>query len=93
LFERVDRPGILVEVEDTGMGMPAAVAQQIFEPFYTTKSTGTGLGLAIVERIVQSHEGLVTVRSQEGKGTVFRVWLPSDLKVGAPVSGFRQAVV
>jgi len=93
LFERVDRPGIVVEVQDSGAGMTQAVSSQIFEPFFTTKSTGTGLGLAIVERIVQSHEGLVTCRTEEGQGTTFRIWLPTDLKVGATISGPRPAVV
>lgn len=91
LTERPDRPGVLVELQDTGHGMPEKVRQQIFEPFYTTKSAGTGLGLAIVERIVQSHEGLVSVDSEVGQGTTFRVWLPTDLKVGASLSGMRQA--
>jgi two-component system, NtrC family, sensor histidine kinase PilS len=93
LFERVDRPGVLIELEDTGPGIPEKIVRQIFEPFFTTKATGTGLGLAIVERIIQSHEGLITVNSVEGKGTRFCIWLPSDLKVGATTSGARPAVV
>ena len=94
IFERVDRPGVMVELEDTGKGMPSSVSSQIFEPFFTTKATGTGLGLAIVERIVQSHEGIIAVRSKEGQGTTFSIWLPTDLKVGAAaVSGPRPAVV
>lgn len=88
---RVNRPGVLVEFSDTGSGMSPQVCSQIFEPFFTTKNAGTGLGLAIVERIIQSHEGLITVQSQQGQGTTFRVWLPSDLKPGAATSGFRQA--
>jgi len=91
VVERPDRPGVLVDMEDTGHGMPPSVRSQIFEPFFTTKSAGTGLGLAIVERITQSHEGMVAVESEEGRGTTFRVWLPTDLKVGASVSGMRQA--
>ena len=92
LYERVDRPGLMIEFEDSGAGMPAAVARQIFEPFYTTKSTGTGLGLAIVERIIQAHDGIITVESIEDHGTIFRLWLPSDLKVGATVSGALPAI-
>jgi two-component system sensor histidine kinase PilS (NtrC family) len=88
---RVNRPGVLVEFTDTGSGMSPQVCEQIFEPFFTTKNAGTGLGLAIVERIIQSHEGLITVESQQGKGTTFRVWLPSDLKIGAATSGMRLA--
>lgn len=75
---RMDRPGILVEIADTGRGIPAEVRAQMFEPFYSTKPTGTGLGLAIVDRIVQAHEGFVSVTSESEKGTTFYVWLPSD---------------
>lgn len=75
---RVDRPGISVEISDSGQGMPEDVRKQIFEPFYTTKPSGTGLGLAIVARIVQAHEGLIGVQSQPGKGTTFAIWLPAD---------------
>ena len=90
---RVNRPGVLVEITDTGSGMTPQVCAQIFEPFYTTKNAGTGLGLAIVERIIQSHEGLVTVESRQGQGTTFRVWLPIDLKPSASTSGPRAATV
>lgn len=91
--ERVDRPGTLIELEDSGPGIPDAVTGQIFEPFFTTKPTGTGLGLAVVERIVQSHEGLIAVESKIGIGTTFRVWLPSDLNIAATISGQRALVV
>ncbi|HYG77949.1 MAG TPA: ATP-binding protein [Planctomycetota bacterium] len=91
--DRVNRPGTLIEMSDSGPGIPDAVTRQIFEPFFTTKPTGTGLGLAVVERIVQSHEGLVTVESKLDIGTTFRVWLPSDLKTGAAISGPRPVVV
>ncbi|MFH0940024.1 MAG: ATP-binding protein [Planctomycetota bacterium] len=83
LFDRIDRPGILVEVEDTGCGMSEAIVSHIFEPFFTTKSAGTGLGLAIVGRIVQAHEGLIGVNSRDDQGATFRVWLPTDLHVPA----------
>jgi two-component system sensor histidine kinase PilS (NtrC family) len=93
VMERPDRPGVLIELQDTGHGMSDKVRRQIFEPFFTTKTAGTGLGLAIVERIVQSHEGVVSVESKEGHGTTIRVWLPTDLKVGASISGLRQASI
>jgi two-component system sensor histidine kinase PilS (NtrC family) len=93
VLERMDRPGILVEISDTGLGMSASMSRQIFEPFFTTKSTGTGLGLAIVERIVQAHEGVISLDSVEGQGATFRLWLPSDLRVPATWSGPRAAIV
>jgi len=93
LADRLDRPGVLVEVEDNGRGMSETVAKQIFEPFFTTKSAGTGLGLAIVERIVQAHEGIISVQTREEEGATFRVWLPTDLRVPTTLSGTRPAVV
>lgn len=69
---------VCVEVHDTGMGIPADVLPQIFDPFFTTKpiGVGTGLGLAICHRIVTSLGGEITVQSERGGGSVFRVSLP-----------------
>jgi len=92
LKERSDRPGALIEIEDSGDGFTTETAGHIFEPFFTTKQTGTGLGLAIVERIVQAHEGLVTAESQIGKGAIFRVWLPTNLVPASSISGLRPTV-
>jgi signal transduction histidine kinase len=64
-------------VEDTGVGMEREVIQQIFDPFFTTKETGTGLGLMVTQGIVQDHEGWIEVKSEVGKGSVFKVYLPS----------------
>ncbi|MBL0211316.1 MAG: PAS domain-containing protein [Holophagaceae bacterium] len=67
-----------VSVEDTGRGLPPELLPRIFEPFFTTKAPGegTGLGLAVVHGIAKSHGGAVEVRSAEGQGTDFRIWLP-----------------
>jgi signal transduction histidine kinase len=62
---------------DTGMGMEKEVVQNIFNPFFTTKDTGTGLGLMVSQGIVQDHEGWMDVESEMGKGSIFRVYLPS----------------
>ncbi len=67
-----------ISVRDSGCGMPAHVLQRIFEPFFTTKppGEGTGLGLSVVHGIVQAHQGALTVYSQPGQGTLFRLHLP-----------------
>jgi PAS domain S-box-containing protein len=68
----------LMTVKDSGHGMAPEVLDRIFEPYFTTKATGkgTGMGLALVYGIVKSHKGHITVESKEGKGAVFRVYLP-----------------
>ena len=66
---------VVIEVRDTGVGIPAENLERIFEPFFTTKAGNTGLGLAIVDRIATDHGGAVTVDSEPGR-TVFRITLP-----------------
>jgi two-component system sensor histidine kinase HydH len=66
----------ILQVRDTGSGIPAEQLATIFEPLYTTKSEGTGLGLYIVQEIVQAHGGEVTVESPPGQGTLFTLSLP-----------------
>lgn len=69
-------PAVLVEVADDGPGVPAALTDRIFNPFFTTKVTGTGLGLAIVRKIVDAHDGRIDLSSTPDTGTRFRVTLP-----------------
>ncbi len=71
---------VIVEVEDTGPGIPGAMQSKIFEPFFTTKAPGrgTGLGLSICYGIVEEHRGRIEVDSQLGRGATFRVHLPID---------------
>jgi two-component system, NtrC family, sensor histidine kinase PilS len=66
----------LLEIEDSGQGIPAEDLPRIFDPFFTTKSGGTGLGLAIVHRVVEAHGGRIAVRSEPGRGSMFSVTLP-----------------
>ena len=69
--------GIKITIKDTGAGIPAEIKQQIFEPFFTTKppGEGSGLGLHISKKIIDKHQGTITVDSEPGK-TVFNIWLP-----------------
>jgi PAS domain S-box-containing protein len=72
-------PHVVINVEDTGTGMPPEVIERIFEPFFTTKEPGkgTGLGLSTTLAIAKSHGGFVQVQSEPGQGTQFRVFLPA----------------
>jgi len=76
-MEDSHRPYVEICVEDTGVGMDKAVAQNIFTPFFTTKDTGTGLGLMVSQGIIQDHEGWIEVESEIGRGSLFKVYLPS----------------
>ncbi len=71
-----ERPGILLEIADSGLGMDAHTQSRMFEPFFTTKPDGTGLGLATVWEIVQGSGGHIAVDSGPGRGTTFRLCFP-----------------
>ncbi len=73
-----------LEIADTGHGIAPNHLSRMFEPFFTTKEHGTGLGLATVYSIVQKHRGHVSVESEFGRGTTFRVWLPAARTVPTP---------
>jgi len=65
-----------IEVSDTGKGLTPEECSRLFTPYYTTKQQGTGLGLAIVQSVVADHHGTISVSSEEGHGTTFRIELP-----------------
>ena len=68
---------VTLEVSDTGCGMSPAIQDRIFDPFYTTKFTGRGLGLSAMLGILRSHHGSLRVYSEEGRGSVFKLFLPA----------------
>jgi signal transduction histidine kinase/CheY-like chemotaxis protein len=72
-------PGRYVEiaVSDTGIGIPSAHLGKIFDPYFTTRQGGSGLGLATSYSIVKNHGGAIDVRSEQGRGTTFRIFLPA----------------
>ncbi len=76
MTEEEGKKWILVEIRDTGVGIPPEQQQRIFKPFFTTKPQGTGLGLAIALRIIEQHHGRITCRSYPGEGSSFFLWLP-----------------
>lgn len=76
VIEVWERPHLRVSISDSGSGIQPEHLPRLFSPFFTTKKEGTGLGLAITRRIIQEHNGAVTVDSKVGQGTTFHVFLP-----------------
>ncbi|MFT5884491.1 MAG: two-component system NtrC family sensor kinase, partial [Arcticibacterium sp.] len=69
---------LLIAIKDNGQGIPGAIKDKIFQPFFTTKDTGkgTGLGLSLAYDIVKAHGGELTVESVEGEGSEFIITIP-----------------
>jgi PAS domain S-box-containing protein len=93
------RPGqdssgfIAVTVADTGTGIPPHLMDRIFEPFFTTKKPGkgTGLGLSTALRIVEDHNGFIKARSEAGRGTEFKLYLPASKVSGVAGQGHEDS--
>jgi PAS domain S-box-containing protein len=81
---RCDRCQVLISISDTGVGLPAGKADELFNAFFTTKPQGSGMGLAISRSIVESHGGRLWATSNEGRGATFHFTLPTAVvKVSA----------
>jgi signal transduction histidine kinase len=76
--ERAGREMVLVDFQDSGMGMNQEQLAKAFDPFYTTKTMGVGLGLSNVKKIIEAHEGIIEVESHVAQGSTFRILLPSE---------------
>nr|MDJ0789859.1 ATP-binding protein [Myxococcota bacterium] len=80
-----DPPGIRIEIEDEGPGIPQALLPHVFEPFFTSREpTRAGLGLSYAHGVVHAHGGSIQVDSQEGRGTHVAIWLPAGPSDGTP---------
>lgn len=83
-----DKTGVLpilgkyvkISVHDNGIGIPKDHLMKIFDPYFTTKQKGSGLGLTSVFSIIRKHDGMITVESEQGKGTAFHIYLPASSK-------------
>lgn len=72
-----EKPGVTLDITDTGVGMTPELIGKIFDPFFTTKrQEGTGLGLSISQRLIARQGGRISVQSMPGEGTIFSIWLP-----------------
>ena len=67
----------MLRVSDNGCGIPLAIRERIFDPFFSTKPTGTGLGMAIARRIIERHHGSIEIESEEGQGSSVTLILPA----------------
>jgi len=78
LQQKQDISHVVIEISDTGTGIPEDIRNKIFDPFYSSKSVGkgVGLGLSITQGIVQEHQGRIEVSSKTGEGATFSVFFP-----------------
>lgn len=89
-----DRKFAVLRILDEGMGIPDELREKIFDLYFTTKSEGSGIGLAMTYRILQLHHGSIEVKSREGRGTEFRLYIPlantDSARSGHPVPALEN---
>ena len=66
----------MVEVSDSGPGIPSAILDRVASPYFTTKPGGTGMGLHLARRVIQAHQGAIEFQNNAGGGTTVTLWLP-----------------
>jgi two-component system sensor histidine kinase FlrB len=71
---------VYISIKDNGPGIPTELQEQIFDPFYTTRTQGTGLGLAVVQAVAKAHGGLVQLKSKPTRGSEFILSMPLENK-------------
>jgi PAS domain S-box-containing protein len=84
---------VMVNIKDHGVGIPHNIIDKIFDPYFSTKQTGSGLGLAISHSIVTQHGGLITVKSEPGKGTIFSIYLMASANQPPDYSDKETSVI
>ena len=72
-----DDSGGVIEIADSGVGMPSDIKNRVFDLHFTTKETGTGIGLYVAKALIEDAGGQITVSSALGEGSVFRIWIPT----------------
>jgi two-component system sensor histidine kinase HydH len=75
-----EKQNAVIQISDTGTGIPAEKLAHIFEPYHSFKPDGSGLGLATVKKIIDAHKGTISVDSALGKGTLFTIKLPLQIE-------------
>jgi signal transduction histidine kinase len=73
---------VTISVNDSGVGIPKENLAKVFKPFFTTKAKGQGLGLAVCKRLIEAQGGMISVNSEEGKGSTFTVKVPTTGPAG-----------
>jgi len=84
---------VRITISDNGVGIPGHLLEKIFDPYFTTKEEGSGLGLAISHAIINKHDGSISVRSRQGEGTTFTIYLPASTSEQQPEEGTKAMAV